>query len=404
MPTRCWDSWPTSTMTAPGWPASTSTPSRGDSTSGHDNKSALSVAYLDFVDHVEQQRTRRGLTTPVTYLIPYWFDGSNGEAPMVSFAGHTRYPFDHLLNVVDDGAALSVMAYRNRAQGEGGIIDLASQETAREQVPVIIGVETASIDPPTATFAGTDLPSFRDELRLVAEGTGNHRDRDQRFPEPLASRHIDMTRNETRSTPMSEFSPEEIIAYRFTRSRRKGYDTLQVDGYLERLAVHVGRMQQELARHQATERTALEVLQQAQTVADETVAAAQRDAEKLRHNAACGLENAKKDAHAMVNSARAEADRTLLTARVQAEAMVERGQAKLAELELAGQARIKEFEQVVDELRISATQSAGELRSAGSRLVEMAEHFEFELATRGEEINTTTDESIALEEQPVRVP
>lgn len=138
----------------------------------HDNKSALSVAYLDFVDHVEQQRTRRELTTPVTYLIPYWFDGSNGEAPMVSFAGQTRYPFDHLLNVVDDGAALSVMAYRNRALGEGGIIDLASQETAQMQVPVIIGVETASIDPPTATFAGTDLPSLRDELRLVAEGTG----------------------------------------------------------------------------------------------------------------------------------------------------------------------------------------------------------------------------------------
>ena len=84
---------------------------------------------------------------------------------------------------------------------------------------------------------------------------------------------------------MSEFSPEDIIAYRFTQGRRKGYDTLQVDSYLERLAVHVGHLQEELARHQATERTALEVLQHAQVVADETVAAAQREAETLRRHA-----------------------------------------------------------------------------------------------------------------------
>ena len=138
----------------------------------HDNKSELSIAYLEFVDHVEQQRTRRELTTPVVYLIPYWFDGSNGEAPRISFDGDDLYPFDHLLNVVDDGAALSVMAYRNRALGEDGIVDLASQETAQQRVPVIIGVETASIDPPSATFADTDLATLRDELRLVANRTG----------------------------------------------------------------------------------------------------------------------------------------------------------------------------------------------------------------------------------------
>ena len=137
-----------------------------------ENKSELSVAYLEFVDHVEQQRIRSGLATPVVYLIPYWFDGSNGEAPTISFNGEERYPFDHLLNVVDDGAALSVMAYRNRALGEGGIVDLASQETAQQRVPVIIGVETAPIDPPTATFAGADLPTLRNELRLVADRTG----------------------------------------------------------------------------------------------------------------------------------------------------------------------------------------------------------------------------------------
>jgi len=203
---------------------------------------------------------------------------------------------------------------------------------------------------------------------------------------------------------MSEFSPEDIIAYRFTQGRRKGYDTLQVDSYLERLAVHVGRLEEELARHQATERTALEVLQHAQVVADETVAAAQREAEQLRRHAREGLENAKKDAHAIFNAAQADADRTLLTARVQAEAAIERGQAKVAELEAAGVARTKEYDLIVDELRMSAAQTAGELRSAGVRLVGMAEHFEFELATRGEIVETRTDDPVELSERPVQVP
>ena len=202
---------------------------------------------------------------------------------------------------------------------------------------------------------------------------------------------------------MSEFSPEEIIAYRFSSGRRKGYDTLQVDAYLERLAMHVGQMQEQLARQQATERTALEVLQQAQAIADETIAAAQRDAETLRQHAMEGLENAKKDAHATVNAAQAEADRTLLTARVQAEAAIERGQARVAELEAAGAARTKEFDMIVDDLRLSAARSAGELRSAGARLVEMAEHFEFELATRGEDIGSINGATIDLGEQRVEV-
>jgi hypothetical protein len=138
----------------------------------HDAKSELSVAYLEFVEHLEQHRAGLDLATPLVYLIPYWFDGSNGEAPMTSFAGQSMYPFDHLVEVLDDGAAVSVMAYRNRALGEGGIVDLARQELAQQRVPVLIGVETAPIDATTATFAGSDLPTLRDELRLVADQTG----------------------------------------------------------------------------------------------------------------------------------------------------------------------------------------------------------------------------------------
>lgn len=202
---------------------------------------------------------------------------------------------------------------------------------------------------------------------------------------------------------MGEFTRGDIIAHRFTSGRRKGYDTLEVDGYLERLAEYVGWMQAELTRHQATERSAIDVLLQARHVADETVAVAKRDAEKLRRNAAIGLENARKDARAMLDEARADADRNLLSARVEAEADLERSRSQIAELEAAGVARTREFDRIVEELRYTAARSAAEFRTAGSRLVEIAEHFEFELATRGEEMGVPDDESIDLGEERVEV-
>ena len=202
---------------------------------------------------------------------------------------------------------------------------------------------------------------------------------------------------------MRELTRDDIIAHRFTSGRRKGYDTLEVDGYMERLAEYVGWMQGELARHQASERTALDVLQQAQRIADETVAAAQRDAEKLRRNIADGLENARKDARSMLDAARAEADRTLLSARTQSESAVEHSRSQIAELEAAGMARSAEFNRLVEQLRSFAADCVSDFRSAGSRLVEMADHFEFELDTRAERIGVHDDESIDLGEERVEV-
>jgi DivIVA domain-containing protein len=194
---------------------------------------------------------------------------------------------------------------------------------------------------------------------------------------------------------MRGFTRDDIIAHRFTSGRRKGYDTLEVDGYLERLAEYVGWMQSELAKHEATERAALDVLLQAQRVADETIAAAQRDADTLRRNAECGLENARTDARAMLDAARADADRALLSARVQAETAVENSRAQIAELEAAGAARLEEVNRLVEDLRSTAAGTAAQFRSAGSHLGEMADHFEFELATRGGGV-VRADESAEL--------
>jgi DivIVA domain-containing protein len=227
-------------------------------------------------------------------------------------------------------------------------------------------------------------------------------DRRSRSLDPVATRHTDMTGIELGASAMRQFTRDDIIAHRFTSGRRKGYDTLEVDGYLQSLAEYVGWMQTELVRHQASERAALDVLLQAQRVADETVASAQRDADKLRQNAADGLENARRDALATLEAARAEADRSLLSAQVEAESAVERSRSQIAELEVEGAARLDSVNRLVEELRGTASECASAFRSASSRLLEMADHFESQFDRR-EGIEAHHEGSIEFAEERVDV-
>jgi hypothetical protein len=83
----------------------------------------------------------------------------------------------------------------------------------------------------------------------------------------------------------------------------------------------------------------------------------------------------------MLDAARTDADRTLLSARVRAEAAIEESRSKIAEDEAAGLARTNELDRIAEELKKSAANSAAVLKSVGSRLIEMADHFDLELAT-----------------------
>ena len=136
------------------------------------DKVALLGEYLDYVDDVERLRREVDPSLPVSYLIPYWFDGSNGEAPDVSHGGRTAAPFAHLTDILDAGSALVIMAYRNTAEGPNGIYALAADEARDGSVPIQLAVETAPIEPASATFAGSCLARLDVETRSAANRLG----------------------------------------------------------------------------------------------------------------------------------------------------------------------------------------------------------------------------------------
>jgi hypothetical protein len=130
-------------------------------------RDGLTVAYLDLVASLERHRTDLRLDVPVAYLVPYWFDGSNGEAVSVEYGGRSAVPFDHLTEMLGRDASLIVMAYRNRAAGAGGIVEISDRETRNGRVDVGLAVETAPIEPPTATFAGQGSGRLAEQLGIA---------------------------------------------------------------------------------------------------------------------------------------------------------------------------------------------------------------------------------------------
>ena len=333
---------------------------------------------------------------PLTYRpVPYWFDGSNGEVSPIEIDGRSAVPFDHLVATLGAGGSVSVMAYRNRADGDGGIVDLVGHEVGQHRVPVMIGVETTDIDPPTATFAGSTLAELRTEARV-----GGGRDRGRRRSSSTTSRVYAVSPIRPRHRPTERrrtirgFTREEIIATHFGSVSRRGYDPMAVDEYLEHVAEYVGWLRNELARHQGNEGAALELLRNAQRVADEKLMAAALGADERRAAAESELLAARSEAGRLLGAlgptatkwSRRHRDPGCWSSRRRAGSVWARSRLLLVGVLLKGHGTAwwpMRSHCVSD--------TAIDLRTGGNRLQAMADQFQFDLTARSESFDVGDD-------------
>jgi len=98
--------------------------------------------------------------------IPFWFD--DDPAYRISWHGSVKAPAQHVLDTVD---SVTVMAYRNFAEGEDGTVHLVSLEinyADRIGKPVVIGQETQeNLYPPYVTFGGTSCDALHREMDKI---------------------------------------------------------------------------------------------------------------------------------------------------------------------------------------------------------------------------------------------
>ena len=104
--------------------------------------------------------------------IPFWFD--DDPSYRILWKGHIKAPSHHVLDTVD---SVTVLAYRNFAEGTDGTLHLISLElNYADQIgkKVVVGQETQeNLYPSYVTFGGTSCEALRREVQKIEQRAGN---------------------------------------------------------------------------------------------------------------------------------------------------------------------------------------------------------------------------------------
>lgn len=135
-------------------------------------KPSVQVQYLDMLKALMDRKQASGLNLQVGAAIPRWFDTSV-DASSISWNGSVKWMSQHVQDTLD---YISIMDYRDQADGSAGIIEQARGEIDyANQIgkpnSVVIGVETIDVadggDPEAISFYEEGRTYMESELNKV---------------------------------------------------------------------------------------------------------------------------------------------------------------------------------------------------------------------------------------------
>lgn len=143
-------------------------------------KSLTLTDWLDMVDQLAAEDTsyvhHTSHSLELGFAIPYWFDDENGNIPAITWHNQTGPTLFHVLDRLNQlpESNVVVMAYRNAAKGNDGIIYHARTEVeyATSKAPhvhVIIGQEVNDVQPAKITYYGESMAELSGQVTLVED-------------------------------------------------------------------------------------------------------------------------------------------------------------------------------------------------------------------------------------------
>lgn len=137
----------------------------------------LQKEYLSGLQKMIERREAAGIRLPFGPAVPKWYDSSEQGAD-IEWNGSVKWLSEHIQDISD---YISIMDYRDSAEGSAGIIagaagELAYAERIGKPNSVVIGVETLDIansgDPETITFREEGRTHMEAELGKVYAASG----------------------------------------------------------------------------------------------------------------------------------------------------------------------------------------------------------------------------------------
>jgi len=141
-------------------------------------KNLVLTEYLDMVELLVDKNGAYVQNThspfDLGFAIPYWFDNENNNIPPVTWHDKTGPTLYHLMDTLNrlPSSNVVVMAYRNAASGNDGVIYHARTEidyahSKAPKVKVRIGQETGDVQPAKITYFGHSATEFSSQARAI---------------------------------------------------------------------------------------------------------------------------------------------------------------------------------------------------------------------------------------------
>lgn len=136
------------------------------------NKASVLTAYAALVSELTARDTT---ALGLSIVIPHFYDLTEWT-PTISYGGFSGSAYSVILSTLDQkpGNSLTVMAYRNFAEGANGTLDIAGGEireasVAGHQSKVIVAQETGNVAPSYVTFYGTSKSYLESQIAIIKD-------------------------------------------------------------------------------------------------------------------------------------------------------------------------------------------------------------------------------------------
>ncbi len=144
------------------------------------NSTQESTDYLTMVDNLARTLSKNAVEPSdfrLGFDLTYWLDNERGNVPPLDYNGSKKFVIYHVedkLNGIPNSYLL-LMAYRNKASGNGGSIKAIQNEIdyAKKSAPhlgIIVGQESGQVpDVNTVSFSGKSKLDLKTEIQKIAD-------------------------------------------------------------------------------------------------------------------------------------------------------------------------------------------------------------------------------------------
>jgi hypothetical protein len=137
------------------------------------SKAPVLLDFVTFVDEMVSLSATSDLR--LSFVIPHFYDKGQQWTPPITFKNLNAYTFTHMLNSLSrlPDSTILIMAYRNFAEGDNGVIMLSQPEIteatamAKGGTKIIVAQETGNVTPSYVTYFGTSLSLLLAEISKI---------------------------------------------------------------------------------------------------------------------------------------------------------------------------------------------------------------------------------------------